>query len=259
MENHFKTKSIKFLSLTFCISWLCWGSIVIANQFGLLPYGLPLSMILFIIGGNGAPIASYILLKKWGEIDGFKSFLKRNFTFKTSVNHYVLIAFYLTIHFAIPLLLASTDRNMAIYYGVLLIPVNMVGGGFEEIGWRGILQPYLERFMSFTSSTIIVAVIWTIWHLPLWFIAGTYQSTISFPMFVVSVFGMAFVLAAIRKATNSIFLCILFHSCINSFGGVFMLKQNFSTFITTAVEILLALLTIFTLSRVKKQEKVSAL
>jgi membrane protease YdiL (CAAX protease family) len=212
-------------------------------------------MILFIIGGNGAPIASYILLKRWGEIDGFRSFLKRNFAFKASANYYALIAFYLTIHFVIPILLASTDRKMAIYYGILVIPINIVGGGLEEIGWRGILQPYLEKYMPFSWATIIVAVIWTTWHLPLWFIAGTSQYATSFSLFGVSVLGLAFILAAIRKITNNIFLCILFHSCINSFSGVLMPRQNFSTFLTTFVEIILALVTVFALSRVRKQEK----
>lgn len=254
MEINFKSRIVKFLALTFCISWLCWGSIIIANQFGLLTYGTFLSMVIFIIGGNGAPISSYILLRKWGEVDGFKSFLKRNFAFKTSISHYGIILFYLEIHFIIPILLASTNRKMPIYYGILLIPMNIIGGGLEEIGWRGILQPYLETFNSFFKSTVIVAIIWTIWHLPLWFIIGTYQSTISYLMFGVAVLGMSFTLAAIRKITNNIFMCILLHSCINSFAAVFMLQQNFSTSVTTIVEIILVLFAIFALSKIRKQK-----
>jgi membrane protease YdiL (CAAX protease family) len=254
MEIQVRGKIVKFLLLTFCISWLCWGVIIFANQFGLLPYGTFLSMILFIIGGNGVPIASYILLKKWGEIDGFKSFLKRHFAFKTSISHYVLILFYLAIHFIIPILLASTNRKMPIYYGILLIPMMIIGGGLEEIGWRGILQPYLETYKSFLKSTFIVAVIWTIWHVPLWFIIGTSQSTESFLMFGVAVLGMSFTLAVIRKITNNISMCILFHSCVNSFTTVFMLQQNVSTIITTIVEIILVLITIFVLSKNREQK-----
>jgi membrane protease YdiL (CAAX protease family) len=254
MENDFKSKIVSFLALTFSITWLCWGSIIIANQFALLTYGTPISMVLFIIGGNGTPIASYILLKKWGEIDGFKSFLKRYFAFKTSISHYALILLFLAIHFIIPILLASANREKAIYYGILLIPMMIIGGGLEEIGWRGILQPYLETFFSFSKSTIIVAIIWAIWHLPLWFILGTSQATTNFLMFGVAVLGMSFTLAAIRKITNNIFMCILFHSSINSFLNVFMLQQNLSTILTTIVEIILVLFTIFALSKVAKQK-----
>lgn len=252
MNNVNKSRIYEFLLLTFCISWLCWGCIIIANKFGLLQYGTFLSMILFIIGGNGAPIASYILLKRWGEIDGIKSFLKRNFNFKSSIKNYLLVLALLLVHFIIPIALASTNREMAIYYGLLMIPINIIGGGLEEIGWRGILQPYLERIMSFSKGTIIVAIIWAIWHLPLWVIVGTYQSTISFLMFSIAVLGMTFSLAVIRKITKNVFLCILFHSCINSFSAVFMLQQNFSTILTTLVEIIIALIVIYVSSEYKK-------
>ena len=35
-------------------------------------------------------------------------------------------------------------------------------GGFEEPGWRGFLQPYLEKRYSFIVSVILVSVIWAI-------------------------------------------------------------------------------------------------
>jgi membrane protease YdiL (CAAX protease family) len=252
MNNVIKSKICEFLFLTFCISWLCWGTIIIANKFGYLQYGTFISMTLFLIGGNGAPIASYMLLKKWREIDGIKSFLKRNFNFKSSVKNYALVLVLLLVHFIIPIALASTNRKMAIYYGLLMIPMNVIGGGLEEIGWRGILQPYLERIMSFRKSTTIVALIWAMWHFPLWFIVGTYQSRISFFMFSVAVLGMTFSLAVIRKITQNIFLCILFHSCINSFLVVFMLRQNFSTILTMIVEIILSLIIIYVSYKYKR-------
>ncbi len=252
MNNVTKSKIGEFLLLTFCISWLCWGAIIIANKYGLLQYGTFLSMVLFLIGGNGVPIASYILLKKWGEIDGIKSFLKCNFDFRSSVKNYGLVLALLLVHFIIPIVLASTNRKMAIYYVLLMIPMNVVGGGLEEIGWRGILQPYLEKIMSFSKATIIVAIIWTMWHFPLWFIVGTYQSGISFFMFSVAVFGMTFSLAVIRKITQNVFLCILFHSCINSFLAVFMLQQNFITILTMGVEIILSLIVIYVSYKCKR-------
>lgn len=245
MKNETKSRIWEFLLLTFCISWVCWGAIIIVNKFGYLQYGTFISMILFIIGGNGAPIASYILLKKWGEVDGFKSYLKRNFNFKSPIKNYGLVIALVSVHFIIPIALASTNREMPVYYGLLMIPIMVLGGGLEEIGWRGILQPYLERITSFSKATIIVAVIWTMWHMPLWFIAGTYQSGISFFMFGIAVFGMTFSLAVIRRITRNVFLCILFHSCINSFSSVFMLQQNISTILTMVVEVILAITVIY--------------
>ncbi len=258
MDNGYKLKIKGFLLLTFCISWISWGIIIIANQFGFLQYGTLLSMILFIIGGNGAPIVSYVLLKQTGEIDGVKSFLRCNFNLKASLKSYGLVIILFLAHFIIPIVLASTNRQIPIYFGFFLLPMLLIGGGLEEIGWRGILQPQLEKSMSFCKATIIVAIIWSIWHFPLWLIAGTYQATISFVMFSLSIVGMTFSLALIRKVTNNIFLCILFHALTNSFNIVFMLEQNRSTIITMVVEVVLALGIAFVCDRGKYRQMKSA-
>lgn len=242
-------KIFEYLFVTFFITWICWGTIVISNQFGFLKYGTTLSMILFLIGGNGPPIASYILLKKWGKIDGIIDFLKLNFNAKASLKDYSLVVLLLLLHFIIPILLFSTNREVPLYYGLAMIPINIFGGGLEEIGWRGILQPYLEELISFTNATITVAIIWSVWHLPLWYIVGTFQSDISFLYFGVAVVGMSFAIAAIRKVTENIFLCILFHSILNSFWGVFMLEQNYTTFVITFVELVLAIAIVKSLSK----------
>lgn len=248
------TKIIEFLKLTFSITWLCWGTIIIANQFGHLRFGTPLSVVLFMIGGNGAPIASYILLKKWGEVEGIKDFLKKFMNFKSEIKNYALIVALIVLHFALPISLAGASNNMATYLVLIMIPFNIVGGGLEEIGWRGILQPKLEQVTSFGKATLITGIVWIIWHMPLWLIAGTYQYGSSLSMFFILVFGLSFSLALIRKTTGSIFLCILFHSCINSMLAVFSIGQNYSTLITMILEITLALVIVKGLTKRKVSE-----
>jgi len=256
MKPNVERRILKFLLWTFVISWGCWGTVAIANQFGRLPYGTPFAMILFLIGGNGAPIAAYFLLKRWGEIEGIKGYIKQFFEFRTSGKHYLLILFFLAIHFMIPLAMGASNKAIALYMGLLYIPMNTIGGGLEEIGWRGILQPDLEKKMPFLPATVIVALIWAVWHLPLWFIVGTYQSTIGFGMFAVSVFGLAFSLAAIRKITNSVFLCIVFHASVNSFMAVFMFDQGLSTLPTILAEIGVSLILVSWWSKRNQKEKV---
>lgn len=233
------TKEVRtYLALTFAITWVCWGAIALANLFGGLVYGAPLTMLLFLVGGNAPPIAAYLLQKKWGEISGLKAFLGRYLKPSATLKHYGLMLAFLGIHFGLAIALGSTNRVVPVYYGLLMFPVNFVGGALEEIGWRGILQPRLERLMTPIKATLIVAAVWWVWHLPLWFIKGTYQSDISFFYFGVSVLGFSFLLAALRKRTGSVFMCILLHGLLNSFWGVFLLDQNITTVIIAGAEIL---------------------
>jgi membrane protease YdiL (CAAX protease family) len=242
MNDNVKMKIRNYLLLTFLITWGCWGTIAIANQFGALSYGLPLTMIIFLIGGNAPPIASYFLLKRWGEIDGVKMYMKRFFNTKSSVKYYMIIVLILCVHFGIAAITGSTHRELPLYYGLLMYPMNFIGGALEEIGWRGILQPNMEEIMPNVWATVSVALIWWVWHLPLWFIVGTYQVGISFFYFGISVLGFSFLYAAVRMVTKNVFMCILLHGLVNSFSGIFLLDQNVSTIATTLVEIAIALI-----------------
>lgn len=43
----------------------------------------------------------------------------------------------------------------------------LVFGGNEELGWRGFMQPRLQRSYSAFSAALVVGVVWTVWHFPL--------------------------------------------------------------------------------------------
>jgi membrane protease YdiL (CAAX protease family) len=107
---------------------------------------------------------------------------------------------------------------------VKMFTVAMLTGGNEEHGWRGVLQPLLQRSMSPLTVALIIGVIWELWHLPL-VLGGIYGE--GNPALIVIgrmllVFPLAFLLAAIYNGTRgSIFLCVLFHACVNSQIGLF--------------------------------------
>ena len=91
------------------------------------------------------------------------------------------------------------------------LPLYIIGGGFEEIGWRGYLQPKLENMTNYLTSVLIVGVVWSVWHLPLWFIAGTVQSALPF-MYTVLAIILSFSFTALYKFTKNVFLCVLTHA-----------------------------------------------
>lgn len=97
----------------------------------------------------------------------------------------------------------------------------ILGGGLEEIGWRGFLQPALERKLPFPVATIIVCAVWTLWHLPLWLIDATNQANYDIIPYIIQLLVDTFILAAIYKSTKSTFACIFFHAWGNAIGAVY--------------------------------------
>lgn len=87
----------------------------------------------------------------------------------------------------------------------------------EEPGWRGFALPQLQTKHSALMASLILAPIWTLWHLPL--IGNEFPLPIVAP-FVLSVFGGTFVLTWLFNHTNgSVLMTMLFHATINSVGA----------------------------------------
>ena len=98
----------------------------------------------------------------------------------------------------------------------------MLAATFEELGWRGYaFDSLLSRFNYFKAS-LLFSIIWSLWHLPLALVMGSYQyeifqeSTIYGINFFVSIIPMGFIISWIcLKNRKSIFAAVLFHFIVN--------------------------------------------
>ena len=85
----------------------------------------------------------------------------------------------------------------------------------EEIGWRGFLLRGLLRDRSPIVATMIVAVVWTLWHSPLYFIPGMPSYGQPFLAFAAWVVPFAFLLTWIWLGTRSAWLATIMHGSGN--------------------------------------------
>jgi len=224
----------QFLLWTFTIMVLTCGIMVIFGQFGITVQNNFLLYIPYALSGLSPAIASYIVLKKNKQVSGFKEWLKNVFNPKTSIWFYLFIILMLVLFFVPQFIIFGVELISPIYMIILSLPYMLIGGGMEEAGWRYILQPELDKKYGFILSSLIVGIIWSIWHLPLFFIPEVGQYGTHFGLFAIFVVGLSFALGAIRKITNSVFLCVLFHCLINSTLGTFAYSQTLLvSFITT--------------------------
>ncbi len=99
--------------------------------------------------------------------------------------------------------------------GVLWL-ANLFFFGFgEEIGWRGFLQPQLERRHPPVRAATFVGMVWAAWHLPLFGITPSYRAmpAIGFLGFAASIWVASFIFAwLLRAGRGSVLICAVFHS-----------------------------------------------
>lgn len=87
----------------------------------------------------------------------------------------------------------------------------------EEIGWRGFALPRLSRRFGLIGASLILGVIWSVWHLPLFFIRAGDTYGQSFPLFMAQVTAMSVALAWLYWRTHgSLLLVMILHAAINN-------------------------------------------
>ncbi len=93
----------------------------------------------------------------------------------------------------------------------------------EEMGWRGYVLPRLQAKHSALVSSLILGVIWGVWHLPKFLAPG---STSSFPLFMVKILAEAVLYSWLYNNTKgSLLLVTICHAAANT-AGVFLPVAN---------------------------------
>ena len=100
----------------------------------------------------------------------------------------------------------------------------------EESGWRGFLQPAIEKKIPYPFSVFLVAAVWYSWHLDLWLDTTSNHYGDSLIGFGITIFIWAFALAALYKATKSILACALYHAFVDAIGAVYDWNGLFDPF-----------------------------
>lgn len=210
-----------FLIYTFSISWFFWLIIIIANRvFAALWYGELLTWIPMLIGSLGPPIAAAMIYRQSNRSFSLKPFVKLVFNRDVDKRAWLFFGLFTCWRFLMVWFAFGIQEPISILYMLLNLPLFIIGGGFEEIGWRGYLQPKLEKETGYLVSVLMVGVIWSIWHLPLWLISGTVQSALPFAAYTFLAIILSFSFSALYKYTQNIFLCIFSHAWFNGCIGL---------------------------------------
>lgn len=217
-----KKKIITYLIITFAITYTSWWGLALLTNLNIVNSSQSIFTLIHVIGGFGPTIAAICVLPKKSP----KEILKFVFSYKKNTLWYLLL--FCVIQGAI-IGLSSMEINPQIpWYAapIVMLSATIVGGGNEELGWRGIMQPELEKRFPFPIATLITGCVWMAWHVPLWFVEGTSQQGINFGLYCIYGLILSFWLATIYKKTKSVFCCVVFHGFSNLMLSLFVIKVN---------------------------------
>ena len=91
----------------------------------------------------------------------------------------------------------------------------------EEVGWKGYCEDSIGQYMNWFWESLIFGILWSLWHLPLIFIEGTYQAGLMVnPLYVANFFVSGIPLGYIITwvylvSDRSILACMIFHLFVN--------------------------------------------
>jgi membrane protease YdiL (CAAX protease family) len=105
-------------------------------------------------------------------------------------------------------------------YVVLELGASMAlfwGQAGEEIGWRGFALPRLAERFGLGRASIVLGIIWAMWHLPLFYMPGTTTTGQSFVLYLLQVTALSVAIAWLYVRTSgSLLLVMIMHAAINN-------------------------------------------
>ena len=185
---------------------------------------------LVFVGAFGPTLAAVVLTGLHGERAGLKELLGRLLSWRVGLRWYVVVLFgtaaigLLTVVLE-GLLGAPTPGLSPTVPWYFLVPAFLVGllvGGplNEEVGWRGYALPRLQEGMRVLTASLVLGVLWALWHLPLFFVAGTSQADFPFVHFVLWVVALSVLFAWVYNGTGgSLLVVVLAHGAVNFTAG----------------------------------------
>jgi membrane protease YdiL (CAAX protease family) len=216
---------VPFVLVTFLITWGVTGLYIVAPEraaawFGEISGAHPL----FFLATWAPAIAGLAVVAAYAGPRALLAFLSRLLMWRCPP------AWWLFILLGLPLVFVA---GSLIKGGPVLAPLPPEGAGplvavlfmmlflgpVEELGWRGVAQPLLQRHMAPLWAGAAIGAIWGLWHLPAFHLAGVVFAEWNFlPFFVGNVVLAILVTPIFNAARGSLLLPVVFHwQLINPF------------------------------------------
>lgn len=233
---------VRYFVGAYALSWVFWIPAVLADT-GQLTLSLP-SFAFQALGGLGPMLAAILVCALESGMAGVRGLFGQLKRWRVRPRWYVMTLVGVPalglaaagIHATLGGTLATeTIPEILIVLPFQFVFVALIGGGLdEEMGWRGFALPRLQARYDPTIANFVLGVLWTCWHLPLFFIGGADLFTRApFALYLLEIMGISFVFGWIYNSTGgSLLFAVLAHTAQNITTSA-VENLVFSTFLGT--------------------------
>jgi membrane protease YdiL (CAAX protease family) len=207
-----------FFTLTFVLTWGIAAILILAPDateriFG--PVGL--SNPLYLLAVYAPAISGVVVAWQRLGLSGLRGYFSRLTMIRMPSSNWLFLIVGIPAIVYTGAALSGTFGDSPVFspwYTALpaLLTYMFLAGTWEELGWRGVALPLLQRRFTPLTSGLLVGVVWAVWHLPAFAMSGTVQSAWSFGPYFAGLLALSVIMTWFFNASKgSILVAWLFH------------------------------------------------
>ena len=229
---------ISFFVMAYAFSWIVWAPWVLGQDgAGLLPTGFSQTATGYLNAAAilaGPTLAAFAMTATTEGRAGVRHLLGRLVLWRVGIRWYLFallgIPFIMLLGTMVysgnmPNLKALGGPSYLLSYLATFALVVVLGGPlFEEIGWRGFALPRMEPLHGPLLASVILGVMWALWHLPEFLVPSWAASSggggiLGIILFTITAIMFTIVITWVFNNTRaSVLLAILVHASIDTFS-----------------------------------------
>jgi len=243
-----------FFVMAYAFTWIVWSPWVLGQDgAGLLPIKIPQAASGYLNATAilaGPTLAAFIMTATIEGRTGVRRLLGRLVLWRVGIRWYLFVLLGVPLIMLVGTIVYSGElpnlgalggpSYLLSYLGTFALVIVLGGPLFEEIGWRGFALPRMERLHGALLASLILGVLWALWHLPE-FLVPSWAATsgggglVGITLFTLTALTFTIVITWVFNNTRaSLLLAVLFHTSIDAFtiplGAIFPAKALASAF-----------------------------
>jgi uncharacterized protein len=230
---------VSFFVMAYAFSWIVWSPWVLGQDgAGVLPIHINPALIGYLNAAAilaGPTLAAFIMTATNEGRTGVRRLLGRFVLWRVGIKWYLFALLGVPLIMVLGTMVYSMDlpnlgalggpSYLLSYLATFALVIVLGGPLFEEPGWRGFALPRMERLHGPLLASLILGVLWALWHLPEFLVPSWAASSggggvLGITLFTLTALTFTIVITWVFNNTRaSLLLAILVHASIDTFGG----------------------------------------